>query len=227
MAPALSPMQRELRVVPHISEAAGFVLGLRPRTLLLSGGSTPRSVYERLATSDLPWAGMECWFGDERCVPPSDERSNERMAREALLSRVPVHAHPMDGAACDAEGYERKLRERFHGDAPPAFDVAFLGIGDDGHTASLFPGAPELEERERWVVRVDPPPGTEPAVPRLSVTLPVLNAARVALFLIAGASKREALARLLRGDDIPAARVHAQRIVILADGAAGAGLEAQ
>ena len=226
MASALSPIQREFRVVSHISEAADFVLGLRPRTLLLSGGSTPRSVYERLAASDLPWAEMECWFGDERCVPPSDERSNERMAREALLDRVSVRAHPMDGAACDAEGYERQLRERFGSNGLPAFDLVFLGIGDDGHTASLFPGAPALEECERWVVRVDLPPGTEPGVPRLSVTLPVLNAARVALFMVAGESKREALARLLHGDDIPAARVDAQRIVIFADQAAGAGLEA-
>ena len=214
-------MRPTLEVVEHIAEAAERIVALRPRTLLLSGGSTPRSVYGRLAESDLPWAEIECYMGDERCVPPSDERSNFGMARAALLDRVRARAYPMDGASCDAERYERLLRERFGDARVPSFDVAIQGIGEDGHTASLFPGSPALDERERWCVRVEPPEGTDPPVSRLTLTLPVLSASKVALFLVAGESKREAVARLLAGDtSIPAARVQAERVLVIADRAA-------
>jgi len=195
------------------AEAERLIVGLQPRTWALAGGSTPRALYERLAGADLPWSDIECFFGDERCVPPDDPASNYRMAHEALLAHVPATAHRMRGEDCDAEAYERVLRERLG--ERPRFDLVLLGLGEDGHTASLFPGDPALEERERLVRRVE-----GPDVARLTLTLPVLSAARVALFLVAGASKREALARLIEGADIPASRVAAERVIVVADPAA-------
>jgi 6-phosphogluconolactonase len=120
----------------------------------------------------------------------------------------------MPGATCDALAYEADLRSIF-GEGTPAFDLILLGLGEDGHTASLFPGDPALEVRDHLVVRV-----TRPDHPRLTLTLPVLKAARLVLFLVAGASKREALRRLLNNEDIPAARVHAARTLVISDPAA-------
>jgi len=199
--------------VEPAAEAERLILELRPRTWALAGGSTPRGLYERLVRADLPWPEIECFFGDERCVPPEHPASNFHMAQEALLAHVPATVHAMPGETCDAEAYERLLRDRL-GDAA-RFDLALLGLGEDGHTASLFPGDPALEERERLVVRVE-----RPDFPRLTVTYPVLDAARVALFLVVGASKREALTHLLEGGDIPAARVASERVLVVADPAA-------
>ena len=210
---------RELIVTSDIATVAtGLFVELQPRTVALSGGSTPKPVYERLSTTDFPWAEVEVFFGDERCVPPDDPASNFGMANDALLSKVPAHVHRMHGEDCDAEGYAAVLAESF-GVGIPEFDLVFLGLGDNGHTASLFPGDPALEERRRTVVRVERPDHS-----RLTLTLPVLSAARVAMFLISGKEKRPMLARLLAGGDIPAARVAAQRIIIVADEAAAAGL---
>ncbi len=189
-------------------------LALRPRTVALAGGSTPRRLYERLALCDYPWSETDVFFGDERCVPSDHPASNYRMASEALLSKVPAKIHRMRGEKCDATAYEGELSQVF-GPGRPEFDLVLLGLGEDGHTASLFPGDPALEAREERVVRVQ-----RPDYPRLTLTLPVLSAARVALFLVSGASKREALRRLLAHDDIPAARVQARKIVIIADEAA-------
>lgn len=212
----------ELRTVTDVAAAALAVfLEVRPRTILLSGGSTPQRLYESLARlEDYPWKGVEAFFGDERCVPPHDERSNARMAGEALLDALPVRTYPIDGAGCDAAGYERILRERF-GPAL-AFDLALYGLGPDGHTGSLFPGRPEVGVRNRWVVRV-PEAGLEPFVPRVSLTLPALSSAGVGLLLVAGAEKREALRRLLDGDAIPASGLRPRRLMILADQAAAEG----
>ena len=198
--------------------AAREVLALRPRSIALAGGSTPRALYERLATAELPWAEIDIFFGDERCVPPDHPDSNFRLAQEALLSKVPARVHRMHGERCDAGGYGEVLRRVLDGD-PPELDLVILGLGDDRHTASLFPGDPALEERERAVVRVERPDHA-----RLTLTLPVLSAAKVALFLVTGASKRDALRRLLAGEPIPAARVAAARVVVVADEAA-TGLE--
>jgi 6-phosphogluconolactonase len=210
---------RELVVVEDVAAAAAErVLALRPRTVALAGGSTPRALYERLATAELPWTSMSLWFGDERCVPPDHPDSNYRMAHEALLAHVPAEAHRMRGEDCDAPGYERELCEAFGangsvGSEMPRFDLVLLGLGADGHTASLFPGDAALEERERLVVRVERPDHA-----RLTLTLPVLSAAAEALFLVTGAEKREALRALIEGDPtIPAARVLAERVVVLAD----------
>lgn len=208
-------MHRELRVEPDLA-AAGVELfrAVRPRTVALAGGSTPRRLYEALATMEYPWRSVEIFFGDERCVPPDHEDSNYRMAHEVLLSRVPARVHRMP-ETCDPSAYEAELATVF-GEELPSFDLVFLGLGEDGHTASLFPGDPALEERERLVARVE-----RPDHPRLTLTLPVLSAARVAAFLVSGEAKRERLRDLMGDADIPAARVEADRVVVLADPAAG------
>lgn len=195
--------------------ALGVFVGLGPRTVALAGGSTPRPLYRALAEQTYPWPEVEVFFGDERCVPPDHADSNFGMAHDALLARVPARVHPMPGETCAADAYERTLRERF-GDEVPSLDLILLGLGEDGHTASLFPGNPALDERDRWVVRVE-----RPDHPRLTLTLPVLSAARAAMFLIEGEAKREPLRKLLDGDpDTPAARVEADRVLVVADRAA-------
>jgi 6-phosphogluconolactonase len=171
--------------------------------LALAGGRTPVALYEELATTyrlSVPWARIQIYWSDERYVPPGDPASNSRMAKEALLDRVPVrtpNVHPMPTGLPDpddaAAAYESILRDRF---APvgPLFDLALLGLGTDGHTASLFPGAPALAETGRWVV-----PAVAPVAPaqRLTLTLAALNLAREVFFLVAGADKARAVARAL------------------------------
>lgn len=213
-------MPPELIVAENIvGPAVALFLETRPRTLMLAGGQTPRPVYERLAKEPFDWSSVDVFFSDERCVPPDDPDSNFRMANELLLSRVPARVHRMAGETCDAEAYEEDLR-RFFAGGPPSFDFAFQGLGADGHTASLFPDDAALDERERWALKV-PHPDHE----RLTVTLPVLSAVRVAVFLVSGEEKRDALRRMMAGEDIPANRVKAGRIAIVADEAAAAGLE--
>jgi 6-phosphogluconolactonase len=193
------------------AEAAQLFLEQRPRTVALAGGSTPRALYQALAAADYDWRSVEVFFGDERCVPPDHPDSNFRMAKETLLSRIQARVHRMRGEDCDAAGYEAELRSVF-GTGPPRFDVALLGLGEDGHTASLFPGDAALDESERWVVKV-----SRPDHDRLTLTLPVLSAAGLALFLVSGAEKRKALSGVLAGKDLPAARVAAERTVFVAD----------
>lgn len=202
----------ELTIAQDVSIAACDLFErARPRTVALSGGSTPAPVYSRLATLDFPWEATHIFFGDERCVAPDHPDSNFRMAWEALLSKVPAVVHRMPAEDCDATAYERELAATF-GPGMPQFDLVFLGLGTDGHTASLFPGDAALNECERRVVRVERPDHS-----RLTLTLPVLSAARLAIFLVTGAAKRAPLAQLLRGDDIPAAWVRAERILVIAD----------
>jgi 6-phosphogluconolactonase len=200
----------ELQVAEDLA-AAGVELFLEaaPRTLILAGGSTPRPLYERLARTSYQWDQVDVFFSDERCVAPSHPDSNFGMVDRALLSKVPAWPHPMKG--CDPDAYELQLSEVF-GPRIPRFDLEFLGLGDDGHTASLFPGDPVLEIIDRLAARVN-----RPDHPRLTLTLPVLSAGRLAVFLVAGASKQAALGALLEGGDIPAARVRAERVVVLAD----------
>jgi 6-phosphogluconolactonase len=214
----------QLTVVPPgaLAEAARQRLrALQPRRLALAGGSTPRALYEALRADDLPWAEIDVFFGDERCVPPDHPDSNEGMARRALLDRVPARVHAMGGASCDAAAYESELAKVFGAGQPTAFDVALLGLGEDGHTASLFRGDAALDEGERLVARVE-----RPDHPRLTLTPPALSAAGVALFLVAGASKREPLARWLAGENLPPSHVRAARVEVLADADAAAGVEA-
>jgi 6-phosphogluconolactonase len=186
----------------------------------LSGGSTPRRLYEYLAApgivSRFPWARVHWFWGDERFVPPDHPDSNYRMAREAFLSRVPVpedniHAVPTEGLSPEqsAAAYEATLK-RFYGSdqldpARPLFDVTLLGIGDDGHTASLFPGQPALRETQRWAVAVI---GAK-SEPRITLTYPALDSSRDVAFLVTGKDKQSAVARAQAGDRaLPAAAVH-------------------
>ena len=199
-------MKRELVVVPDVAEAAAdLFLRERPRTVVLAGGRTPRALYGRLAEEKYDWSGVDIFFSDERCVPPEHPDSNFRMAHEALLSRVPARVHRMRGESCEAAGYEEELRV-FFGNGQPSFDLVFLGMGADGHTASLFPGDPALEETRRLVVKV-----ARPDHQRLTLTVPVLSASTLAVFLVTGAEKREALRRVLAGEHLPAARVLVSR----------------
>ncbi|MFN2545622.1 MAG: 6-phosphogluconolactonase [Actinomycetota bacterium] len=206
---------RDLRVVDDLVDAAvELFLETTPRTIALSGGSTPKPVYERLAQTPYPWRDVDAFFGDERCVPSDHPDSNFRMANEALLAKVPARSHPM--SECDPDAYRAELQDVF-GSGVPLFDLVFLGLGDDGHTASLFPGDPALDVTGEPVVRVEHP-GMPPEHPRLTLTLPVLNAAKLSLFLVAGRSKREPLRRLMEGDQrVPAARVRSDAVIVLAD----------
>lgn len=215
-------MRAELTVVPASELAAAArerLRALRPRRLVLAGGFTPRALYEALTPADLDWPEVDVFFSDERCVPADHPDSNEGMARRALLDRVPARVHAMGGSRCDAARYEAELSAVFGDGRPISFDVALLGLGEDGHTASLFPGDPALRERRRLVARVE---RTDHA--RLTLTPPALGAARVAIFLVAGASKREPLRRWAAGEDLPAARVGAARVEVLADADAARGL---
>jgi 6-phosphogluconolactonase len=181
----------------------------------LSGGSTPRRLYELLAQADVPWDRVHWFWGDERFVPPDHADSNYRMAREALLARAPVpsaniHAIPTEGLSPEeaASAYERTL-QRFYGAEVlvrerPLFDVTLLGLGEDGHTASLFPGHPALGEERRWVLAVR---GARKEA-RITLTYPALQASRETAFLVTGAAKKDALARARAGDrTIPAGRL--------------------
>jgi 6-phosphogluconolactonase len=171
--------------------------------IVLTGGSTPRVAYERLSRLNVDWSACTLWFGDERCVPPDDERSNFRMARDALLERLPGAApevRRIEGELGPDEGaatYERELRKAF-GDQLPRFDLLLLGLGPDAHCASLFPHQPSLDERERLAVGIERP-GLAPWIPRVTLTVPVINAAREVLFLVAGAEKAAAVEQAFAG----------------------------
>jgi 6-phosphogluconolactonase len=208
-------------------------------TIALSGGSTPKSLFNLLATnakSTLPWNSMFFFWGDERHVPPTDPDSNYRMANEAMLSRIPVAAgnvfripaeNPDASAAADA--YEENLR-KFFALGPkelPRFDLILLGLGPDGHTASLFPGTAALHEKSRlvvanWVEKLH--------TSRITLTLPVLNAAHCVAFLVSGTDKAPALHEVLEGtapaDQYPAKLIHPTdgRLIWVIDRAAASEL---
>lgn len=205
----------ELEVTDDLVGAAvRAFLDAGPRVLALAGGTTPRPFFERLASVDYPWAEVDVLFTDERCVPRDHPDSNFGMVDRALLSRLdpPPRVHRMPGETCDADAHELELRRAF---GALRLDMAVFGLGADGHVASLFPGDPALEERVRWAVRV-----ARPDHLRITLTLPVLSSARLAMFLVAGPAKRDALARLMAGEGVPAARVAAGRVLVLADPAA-------
>jgi 6-phosphogluconolactonase len=199
--------------------------------IVLTGGSTPRGAYAIAAEQDADWSDATVWFSDERCVPPDHPDSNFAMAQGALLSRLtnPPRVMRMEGELghdAAAGAYESLLREHLGND--PRFDLVLLGMGPDAHVASLFPGKPEIEEARRLAVGV-PLAGMEPQVPRVTLTLPVLNRARVVDFLVAGADKAPAIARAF-GDppdpEAPAARVRPEdgSIFVFVDEAAAANL---
>ncbi len=211
-------------------------------TIALSGGSTPKNLYNLLATNartSLPWDRMFFFFGDERHVPPTDPDSNYRMADEAMLSKVPVpsanvfrFAAENSDAAAVAEAYEKTLRKFFElkADGVPRFDLILLGMGPDGHTASLFPGTAGLQEKSRlvianWVEKLN--------THRLSFTLPVLNAARCVAFLVSGTDKAQVLQTVLEqdapGEQYPAKLVRPTdgKVIWFLDRAAASGLSQQ
>jgi 6-phosphogluconolactonase len=175
--------------------------------LVLTGGSTPRTTYERLAGEEMDWPAVTVWFTDERCVPPDHEQSNYRMVKEALLDRIGgPEVHRIEGERGPAEGaaaYVRDLRSAF-GEGMPSCDLVLLGVGPDAHVCSLFPNDPALGERERLAVGVETP-GMAPFVSRVTLTLPVVNAAREVVFLVAGEDKAEAVARAFSGREDPSA----------------------
>jgi 6-phosphogluconolactonase len=274
--------RREIRVLPAAGDlpavaAEAFVAALaaapaaggasgKPPSVLLSGGSTPRALFQLLADPRAPYRARVAWnavhffWGDERHVPPDDAESNFRMAREAMLDHVPVSAaqiHRIAGeepdAAVAAARYERDIAAHFglradRGEMPagagagggagasasaldwPRFDLVLLGLGEEGHTASLFPGSPVLDERRRltaapWVAAHD--------TYRITVTPPVLNHAALVMFLVSGAAKAPAVAAVIEGARQPAvypAQVVAPnegKLVWLLDEAAAAGLRSR
>jgi 6-phosphogluconolactonase len=224
-----------LAAAAAVAAAARGAVKLRGRFILaLSGGSTPRPVYELLAKppfADLvPWQATRVFWGDERCVDAMDPRSNERMARQTLLDHVPVpegHVYPIRcpaptgraAAVKAADLYEGLLRGLFAADDPFALDLVLLGLGDNGHTASLFPGSDVLREQERWVAASLEDPataavtsGAEQRLWRVTMTAPFINRARLALFVVSGTSKAAAVQKAVDGDadpeEIPAVLIH-------------------
>ncbi len=205
-----TPQELFASAAEEIVKLANESVAARGRfTIALSGGSTPKSLFNLLATnakSTLPWERMFFFFGDERHVPPTDPDSNYRMANEAMLSKVPVptanvfrmEAENPDAAAA-AAAYEQTLRKFFQVAAGevPRFDLILLGMGPDGHTASLFPGTAGLQEKSKlvianWVEKLK--------THRLSFTLPLINAARCVAFLVSGTDKAPALKAVLEGN---------------------------
>jgi 6-phosphogluconolactonase len=228
---ALMARDVEVRIAPSPGQAVQLAASALAQTaqrgghIAVSGGSTPRPAYVRAAELEPDWSAVALWFADERCVPPDDSRSNYRLVRETLL----------DGVA------QPPVVHRIHGEFPPEeaavvydeiaaglqLDLALLGIGPDGHTASLFPDSPTLAERERAAVSAEPK--FEPFVRRVTLTLPVLCSAELVLFLVVGEEKAEAAARAFEGEPSPATpaslvRSRAGRTVAVLDRAAASRL---
>ncbi|MDY6783567.1 MAG: 6-phosphogluconolactonase [Cyanobacteriota bacterium] len=203
-------------------------------TIALSGGGTPKPLYEALATQSLPWDKIHIFWGDERYVPPDHPDSNQRMARQAWLDKVDLpegNIHPMPtlagDPAADAERHEAQLREFFKCEPGefPALDLILLGIGDDAHTASLFPHTAALEVRDRLVTV-----GNKDGNPRITFSVPLINQARCVIFLVAGSSKQNALQNIFAetADPMkyPSRLIQPQgELYWLLDGEAGAAIE--
>lgn len=200
----------ELHVVADPAVAVGDVLAeqaTRGGSIVLTGGSSVARAYQRAAERAPDWSSVTVWWGDERCVPPDDERSNYRLAKESLLDRIasaPREVHRIRGElepAAAAEELDRELRG-------VELDLLLLGLGPDGHVASLFPGSPQLAVEDRRAV--SGPAGLEPFVDRVTMTMPTLQSARRIVFIVAGEQKAEAVRRAFGGevaDDVPAGLV--------------------
>lgn len=208
------PGEMSLGAARLVARKAGAAIAQRGAfTLALSGGSTPRGLYERLArepfSRGIDWERVHLFWGDERRVPEESPASNFGLARRELLENIPVppaNVHPMPGemdpARDAARAYETELARVFRVEPPsfPRFDLILLGVGADGHTASLFPGALSLREKKRWVVAVEGAGASSP-VGRLTLTLPVINSSRGAVFLVSGPGKGEVLETILKRPD--------------------------
>jgi 6-phosphogluconolactonase len=235
-----TPQELSEAAAEEVLRAAKEAVAQRGRfTIALSGGSTPKNLFNLLATNArnvLPWDRTFFFWGDERHVPPTDPDSNYRMAEEAMLSKIPVAAGNVfrisaenPDAAAAAESYEQTLRKFFQLEPGqfPIFDLILLGMGPDGHTASLFPNSPGLQEKSRLVIAnwVD-----KLKTSRLTLTLPVLNAARCVAFLVSGTDKAAVLKTVLEddvpGEQYPSKLVHPKdgRLIWLLDRAAASEL---
>ena len=238
-----TPQELFAAAAEEVVRAANEAVAQRGRfTLALAGGSTPKSLYNLLATNArtaLPWERMFFFWGDERHVPPTDPDSNYRMADETMLSKIPVAAANVfrmktenPDAAAVAEDYEQTLRKFFQLEPGqvPAFDLILLGMGPDGHTASLFPGTAALQEKSRlvlanWVEKMK--------TYRITLTLPVLDAAGCVIFLVSGTDKAAALHAVLEedvpGEQYPAKLVRPRqgKLIWLVDRAAASTLSSK
>jgi 6-phosphogluconolactonase len=219
------------RVLARIADSSARV------AICLTGGSSPKRLYQLFASEayrdKIPWQRVHWFIGDERFVPATDPLNNMAMARAIFLDRyAPAdHIHPIPTATADpadpdrsAALYEQELKSFYGADAldpaRPLFDLVLMGVGPDGHTASLFPGDATLDETTRWAVGV-PKANVEPFVPRVTLTLPTLASCREMLFEVAGAEKRAILTRLFAGEKLPANRARSiGETVWLADEAA-------
>jgi len=234
-----NPVSPEVRVFPDLEglsrEAAREVRRVVNEAvaqfgrcaLALAGGRTPHRLYEILArdeSDEIPWANVHVFWGDERCVPPDHDASNMRLAHETLIDHVDlpsenIHAVPVQAESPDAiaSAYEAELRAFFTGSTTsssgwPRFDVILLGIGSDGHTASLFPNSPALDAGDRWMIPSQAPEDAG-VRDRVTLTLPVINHARAVFVMTAGASKQPVVREILETPEAavmryPAARVH-------------------
>jgi len=229
IAPSADDLARQ--TAEQLASTIDLALAERDRAqIALAGGGTPRAAYGRLAEEHLPWDRVDVLLGDERWVSPDDAASNARLLRESLLAHGPgrqacFHPVPTDQATPElsAERYGALLLQLCGGE-PPALDLVLLGLGEDGHTASLFPGTAAPLVTDRWVTT-----GEGKGLPRITLTAPALSAARKVIFLVSGAGKRPALERLLNaqepGERTPARLVRPlSEVLILADAAAASGL---
>jgi 6-phosphogluconolactonase len=212
----------EIHVVDDPAQAVAELLVQAAGDVVLTGGSTPKRAYE-LAARRQDWVGVTFWWGDERCVPPDDERSNFGMAKAALLDRVerPPEIRRIQGEL-DPEEAARLYDAELQG---VTLDLLLLGIGPDGHTASLFPNAPSLDEAERLAVAAEA--GFEPYVPRVTLTLPAIAAALEVVFLVTGEEKAEPVERAFGrppSKDTPASLARGRRTVAYLDGTAASRL---
>jgi len=205
------PLPGQTRVVSDVPRAfARLVVETAPRSIALSGGDLAHRCYAALAREQFDWSAVDVYFGDERIVPVEHPDSNEGMARATLLDAVAPHAiHSMVGAGADT--YDAIIA------AAPPIDLVHLGLGPDGHTASLFPGSPALDERVRLVVETGDDLHPQP---RLTFTFPAIARAVLAVVTVAGEEKRDAVARIRAGEDLPGARIRARQVLWLGDEAA-------
>ena len=230
----------DVRVLEDPAAACAELLAEAARSgqhICLTGGSTPKLAYERAASLETDWSRANLWWGDDRCVAPDDELSNYLLAREALLDKLPADGAPVshripaeEGPHVGAERYEHELRAEFGDVRVPRIDFMLLCLGPDAHVASLYPGQPTLDVTDRLCVGVDEP-GWKPYVPRVSLTMPVLRAARRIVFLVAGDDKAEAVGRAFGpgvepSHDAPASMVRpvAGELILLLDEAAASHL---
>jgi len=213
----MTPVHGEVRTVDDVASVfADVVVEAAPSSIALSGGGTAKDAYAALATRTLDWSDIDVWFGDERFVPVTDPDSNEGMARAVLLDDArPRAIHSMAGAGSTAAAAAAAYDALVAAAAP--IDVVHLGLGPDGHTASLFPGSAALDVTDRLVVTNGDALHQHP---RVTFTYPALARSRLVVVTVAGEEKRDAFARIRAGDDLPAARVTAERVLWLVDPAA-------